>query len=82
MITNSLTSTDGVPVHSKYQRYRKPLFQAGVEVSYRVEFVGKRLGWVTREGGKELRFDSEPEASLWKRVRVRVLSRLPIEGLL
>ena len=25
VITNSLASTDGVPVHSKYQRYRKPL---------------------------------------------------------
>ena len=50
--------------------------------AYRVELVGNRLEWVTREGGKEVRFDSEPEASLWKRVRVRVLSSLPIEGLL
>src|SRR5690606_15573358 len=25
VITNSLGSTDGVPVHSKYQHYRKPL---------------------------------------------------------
>jgi hypothetical protein len=37
---------------------------------------------VTREGGKEVRFDSEPEASLSKRIKVRVLSWLPIEGLL
>ena len=43
---------------------------------------GNRLERVTREGGKELRFDSEPEASLWKRVMVRVLSWLPIDGLL
>ena len=43
---------------------------------------GNRLGRVTREGGKELRFDSEPEASLSKRVMVRVLSWLPIDGLL
>ena len=167
VITNSLASTDGVPVHSKYQRYRKPLFQAGVEVyeikptaaarsadsgraacadradhsgsvdshartfdfdrrigfvgsynldprsnklntevgvvfdcpkmvrplpetlerishrtAYRVELVGNRLGWVTREGGKELRFDSVPEARLWKCVMVRMLSWLPIDGLL
>ena len=168
VITNSLASTDGVPVHSKYQRYRKPLLQAGVELyelkptagaqqgrrsggfrgsggpsgsgsaalhaktfafdrrigfigsynldprssklntemgvlfdcpklarrlpetldrdmaqnAYRVELVGNRLGWVTREGGKEVRFDSEPEASLSKRIKVRVLSWLPIEGLL
>ena len=50
--------------------------------AYRVELVGNRLGWVTREGGKEVRFDSEPEASLGKRIKVRVLSWLPIESLL
>jgi cardiolipin synthase C len=165
VITNSLASTDGVPVHSKYQRYRKPLLHAGVELyelkpsagaqrgrrpgslggpsgsgsmglhaktfafdrrigfigsynldprsnklntemgvlfdcpklarrlpetlerdiaqnAYRVELVGDRLGWVTREGGKEVRFNSEPEANLGKRIKVRVLSWLPIEGLL
>ena len=32
MITNSLASTDGVPVHAKYQLYRKPLIEAGVEL--------------------------------------------------
>ena len=31
-ITNSLASTDGVAVHSRYQLYRKPLLQAGVEL--------------------------------------------------
>jgi hypothetical protein len=36
---------------------------------------------VTREGAKEVRFDSEPEASLSKRIKVRVLSWLPIQGL-
>src|SRR5688572_9210729 len=32
VITNSLASTDGVPVHSGYQRYRKSLLRAGVEL--------------------------------------------------
>jgi putative cardiolipin synthase len=168
VITNSLASTDGVPVHSKYQLYRKPLLKAGVELyelkrtagvehgrrlkgfrglsgpsgsgsaslhaktfvfdrrigfigsynldprssklntemgvlfdcpklvrhlpetlgrdiapnAYRVELVGNRLAWVTREGSKEVRFDSEPEAGFWKRIKVGVLSWLPIEGLL
>ncbi|HEY5811374.1 MAG TPA: phospholipase D-like domain-containing protein, partial [Terrimicrobiaceae bacterium] len=168
VITNSLASTDGIPVHSKYQGYRKALVQAGVELyelkptagaqhggqsggfrglsgpggsgsaslhaktfafdrqigfigsynldprssklntemgvifdcpklarrlpetldrdiaqnAYRVELVGNRLVWVTREGGKEVRFDSEPGAVLGKRIKVRVLSWLPIEGLL
>ena len=165
VITNSLASTDGIPVHSKYKLYRKPLLLAGVELyelkptagalhqrrsgsfrgptgsgsaglhaktfafdrrivfvgsynldprssklntemgvlfdcpgfakrlpvntgrdidrnAYRVELVGNRLEWVTREGNKQVRFDSEPEASLWKRVKVSVLSWVPIEGLL
>jgi hypothetical protein len=50
--------------------------------AYRVELVGNRLMWVTREGEKQVRFDSEPEASLWKRIKVRALSWLPIEDLL
>jgi cardiolipin synthase C len=165
VITNSLASTDGVPVHSKYKLYRKPLLKAGIELyelkatagalherrpgsfrgptgsgsaslhaktfafdrrivfvgsynldprssklntemgvlfdcpgfakrlpvntgrdidrnAYRVELVGNRLEWVTREGNRQVRFDSEPEASLWKRIKVSVLSWLPIEGLL
>jgi putative cardiolipin synthase len=167
VITNSLASTDGVPVHSGYQRYRKPLLKAGVELyelkptartprarrlrligskgaggssgaslhaktfafdrrigfigsynldprssrlntemgvlfdcpalvkrmpeeiernldrdTYRVELEGNRLVWVTREGDKVVRFNSEPETSLWKRLKVQVLSWLPIEGLL
>ena len=32
VITNSLGSTDGVPVHAKYQLYRKPLVAAGIEL--------------------------------------------------
>jgi cardiolipin synthase C len=50
--------------------------------TYRVELVGNRLEWVTREGNKRVRFESEPESSLWKRIKVSVLSWLPIEGLL
>ena len=38
--------------------------------------------WVTREGKKEVRYNSEPETSLWKRVQVTVLSWLPIQWLL
>ena len=33
VLTNSLASTDGVPVHSHYKLYRKPLLEAGVELS-------------------------------------------------
>lgn len=166
VITNSLASTDGVPVHAGYQRYRKPLLEAGVELyemkptagaargsrsgslrgstagsgsaslhaktftfdrrtgfigsynldprssklntemgvlfdnpgmveqlpaklernldrnAYRLELDRNRLVWVTREGGQQARYTSEPETSLWKRAKVRILSWLPIEGLL
>jgi putative cardiolipin synthase len=165
IITNSLAATDGVPVHSKYKLYRKPLLEAGIELyemkptagalherqpgsfrgptgsgsaslhaktfafdrriafvgsynidprssklntemgvlfdcpafakrlpekterdidrnAYRVELVGNRLEWVTREGPNQVRYDSEPETTLWKRIKVTVLSWLPIEGLL
>lgn len=50
--------------------------------AYRVELVGDRLVWVTREGDKQVRFDSEPEVGFWKRFKVSVLKLLPIEGLL
>jgi len=168
VITNSLASTDGVPVHSKYQRYRKPLLEAGVELyelkptagaqrggrsgafrglsgpigsgssalhaktfafdrrigfigsynldprssklntemgvffdcpplakrlpeeterelaqtAYRVQLDRNRLVWVTREGDKEVRYNSEPDAGLMKRSKARVISWLPIEWLL
>jgi putative cardiolipin synthase len=166
VITNSLASTDGVPVHAKYQRYRRPLLEAGVELyelkptagaakkgqgssglrgsgrtgssglhaktfafdrrigfvgsynldprsnrlntemgvlfdcpelakrlpetverdlarnTYRVELVGSRIQWVTRENGKDVRFHSEPGTGFWTRLKVCVLSWLPIESLL
>jgi cardiolipin synthase C len=168
VITNSLASTDGVPVHSGYKRYRKPLLEAGIELyeikptpdsgrkqrsgsffglsgagassgaslhaktfafdrhagfvgsynldprssrlntemgvlfecpdlakrlpetlgrdldqtTYRVELDHHRLIWVTREGGKEIRYTSEPQAGFSKRFKATVLGWLPIEGLL
>jgi putative cardiolipin synthase len=165
VITNSLASTDGIPVHAKYSRYRKPLIEAGVELyemkptaggapgkssegshgpsglstaglhaktfsfDRRAGFVGsynldprsnllntemgvlydcpelaKRLPesverdlaknayrivenrghieWATLQDGREVRFRAEPGASFWKRLKVSVISWLPIEGLL
>ena len=38
VITNSLASTDGVPVHSKYGRYRKPQLPAGVRLQASAPF--------------------------------------------
>ena len=50
--------------------------------TYRVELVGNHLEWVTLEGDKEVRFNSEPGASFGKKAKVTILSWLPIEGLL
>lgn len=162
VITNSLGSTDGVPVHSKYKNYRKPLIEAGIELyevkptvgaqlkrrfrepagsstgglhaktftfdrkigfigsynldprssklntemgvlfdcpplakrlpeqternlaenAYRMELEGNRLVWVTHEDGKEARYYSEPNTTLTKRLKARMIGWLPIEWLL
>ena len=42
----------------------------------------RRLVWVTHEGDKEVRYTSEPEASLRRRIKVQVMSWLPIEWML
>lgn len=41
-----------------------------------------KLQWVERKDGQELVHEREPGASLWRRLTVSVLSRLPIEWLL
>jgi len=50
--------------------------------AYHVELDRNRLTWVTREGGNYVHYNSEPEASLWNRIKAQVLSWLPIESLL
>ncbi|MES2692939.1 MAG: phospholipase D family protein [Verrucomicrobiota bacterium] len=49
VITNSLASTDGIPVHAGYQRYRKPLLEAGVELYEMKPTAGASRG--RRSGG-------------------------------
>ena len=49
VITNSLASTYGIPVHSKYQQYRKALLQAGVELYELKSSAGAQRG--RRSGG-------------------------------
>jgi putative cardiolipin synthase len=50
--------------------------------AYRVNLEGRHLVWSTREGGQDVRFTTEPGASVWKRAKVVMLSWLPIESLL
>jgi cardiolipin synthase C len=166
VLTNSLASTDVLPVHAGYARHRMNLLRAGVElyeiqptarqlregwtkglmgssprvglhgkvfvVDRRVMFIGsynidprsavlntemgivfddpelagifvnkfeawlpehtyklelqtvasgggEALYWVTQEDGREVRLDSEPHASIWRRLGVWLFSVLPIE---
>jgi putative cardiolipin synthase len=55
-----------------------------LDVAYRVELGGDapggaRLVWITREGGREVRYDSEPDVGVLQRMYVGVLQILPIE---
>ena len=50
--------------------------------AYHVELDRNRLTWVTREGDNYVHYNSEPEATLWNRIKAQVLSWLPIESLL
>jgi putative cardiolipin synthase len=55
-----------------------------LEVAYRVELVrdaqgGERLAWVTREGERDVRYDSEPGVGIVQEVYLGLLRLLPIE---
>jgi putative cardiolipin synthase len=55
-----------------------------LDVAYRVELVrdadgGERLAWVTREGGREVRYDREPGVGFFQKIYLGVLQLLPIE---
>lgn len=50
--------------------------------AYRLELDGDRLVWVTQEGDREVRYDSEPSTTFGQRFQTKVLSWLPIEDLL
>jgi putative cardiolipin synthase len=38
------------------------------------------LEWITEQDGEEMRFDTEPNTSVWQRIGMWFLSLLPIEG--
>ena len=50
------------------------------ENAWRLELVGNRVTWVTRESGPEIRHDRAPEAGFWRRLGARVYALLPIRG--
>lgn len=55
-----------------------------LDVAYRVELVddargGAHLAWITREGKREIRYDSEPGVGPLQRIYMGLLRMLPIE---
>ena len=40
----------------------------------------KRVEWLSAEDGREVRYTTEPGASLWRRFTASFLSMLPIES--
>ncbi|MDN7127184.1 phospholipase D family protein [Pseudidiomarina sp. 1APR75-33.1] len=50
--------------------------------AYQLKLVKNKVVWVERLGKQRTCFSSEPGASIWRRLAVRILERLPIERLL
>jgi putative cardiolipin synthase len=55
-----------------------------LDVAYRVELAkeaqgGAHLVWITGQGEREVRYDSEPDVGLWDKLYLGVLQVLPIE---
>jgi putative cardiolipin synthase len=48
--------------------------------AYHLQLSGRKLAWVTTEGGRSVRFTTEPETSAWQRFKTTLLSCLPIES--
>ncbi|MCA3250835.1 MAG: phospholipase D family protein [Pseudomonadota bacterium] len=79
-----LNTENGVVVHSAELASD---IAAGVdgalaESAWRVVLHEGALRWVARDGEREVVADEEPQTGWWLRLRVRLLSWLPIEGLL
>jgi putative cardiolipin synthase len=48
--------------------------------TYRVQWNGRKMEWVTSEDGRDVRFTKEPETSGWRRFKTALMGCLPIES--
>lgn len=79
-----LNTENGIVVHS--ERLAQAL-QAGVDAdlasdAWRVELRDGALRWASLDAGAAVRREVEPDAGAWLRTKAKLLSLLPLEGLL
>ena len=53
-----------------------------LENSYLLELHNGDIVWRARDGGRDLRFDREPNAGFWRSIEIAILSLLPVDELL
>jgi len=71
---------DSVPLAEKLG---KSLDEFLPEAAWEVRLTAKgELEWIDHAGGKEVRYDDEPQTSWWKRFKASVMSVFPIDWLL
>lgn len=85
--SNNLNTEIGIMVESEIlAKQTRQLFHktADSNNSYAlsIDEPGNKLLWQTKKDGEEVRFSSEPQAPLWKKIAVFFLGLLPIESLL
>lgn len=74
----------GFVMHSRElaARLENTIINTLPQYAYQLRLIKNRLIWVEHLGTRRTLYYREPDASLWRRLAVRVLERLPIERLL
>lgn len=74
----------GFVMHSRElaARLEQAIVQTLPHYSYQLRLIKNKVVWVERLGDQHTYYRSEPGASIWRRLAVRILERLPIERLL
>lgn len=74
----------GFVMHSKAlaSRLEQAIISTLPNYAYQLRLIKNKVVWVERLGQHRSWYYSEPNASIWRRVAVRILERLPIERFL
>ncbi|CAB0150183.1 Cardiolipin synthase C [Pseudidiomarina piscicola] len=74
----------GFVMHSRdlALKIEQAIVQTLPHYAYQLRLIKNKVVWVERLGKQRTYYRSEPGASIWRRLAVRILERLPIERLL